>query len=79
MSNSKSHGVSGFEDEQAPVGFLLCLFAVTSIAVVDGRFTDFSEFGVFSVVCAISVLASILLVSLAAGGGRNTGDGLQTQ
>ena len=47
-------------------GFILCLLAVTSIAVIDGRFTDFSEFGVFSVVCAIAVLTSLLLVSLAA-------------
>ena len=54
-------------------GFILCLLAVTSIAVVDGRFTDFSEFGVFSVVCAISVLASVLLVSLAAGRGKEHG------
>ena len=54
-------------------GFILCLLAVTSIAVVDGSFTDFSEFGVFSVVCAISVLASVLLVSLAAGRGKEHG------
>ena len=55
------------------LGFILCLLAVTSIAVVDGRFTDFSEFGVFSVVCAIAVLASLLLVSLAAGRGKEHG------
>ena len=54
-------------------GFVLCLLAVTSIAVVDGRFADFSEFGVFSVVCAIAVLASVLLVSLAAGRGKEHG------
>tara|TARA_Y100001978_G_scaffold196522_1_gene206157 strand:- start:1410 stop:1745 length:336 start_codon:yes stop_codon:yes gene_type:complete len=54
-------------------GFILCLLGVTSIAVIDGRFTDLSEFGVFSVVCSISVLASILLISLAAGRGREHG------
>ena len=54
-------------------GFILCLLAVTSIAVVDGRFTDFSEFGVFSIVCATSALASILLVSLAVGRGKEHG------
>tara|TARA_B100000575_G_scaffold81296_1_gene63925 strand:+ start:3546 stop:3902 length:357 start_codon:yes stop_codon:yes gene_type:complete len=54
-------------------GFIVCLLGVTSIAVIDGRFTDFSEFGLFSVVCAISVLALILLVSLAAGRGREHG------
>ena len=54
-------------------GFILCLFAVISIAVVDGRFTDFSEFGVFSIVCATSALASILLVSLAVGRGKEHG------
>ena len=54
-------------------GFILCLLAVTSIAVVDGRFTDFSELGVFSVFCAISVLALIMLVSLAAGRGKEHG------
>ena len=54
-------------------GFILCLLAVTSIAVIDGRFTDFSEFGVFSVVCAIAVLTSLLLVSLAAGRGKEHG------
>ena len=54
-------------------GFILCLLGVISIAVIDGRFTDLSEFGVFSVVCSISVLASILLISLAAGRGREHG------
>ena len=54
-------------------GFILCLLGVTSIAVIDGRFTDFSEFGVFSVVCTIAMLASILLVSLAAGRGKEHG------
>ena len=54
-------------------GFILCLLGVTSIAVIDGRFTDLSEFGVFPVVCSILVLASILLVSLAAGRGREHG------
>ncbi len=54
-------------------GLILCLLVVISIAVIDGRLADFSEFGVFSVVCAISVLASILLVSLAAGKGREHG------
>ena len=54
-------------------GFILCLLGVTSIAVIDGRFTGFSEFGVFWAVCAILVLASILLVSLAAGRGREHG------
>ena len=54
-------------------GFILCLLTVTSIAVVDGRFTDFSEFGVYSVVFGISVLASILLVSLAAGRSKEHG------
>ena len=55
------------------LGFILCLLAVTSIAVIDGRFTDFSEFGVFSAVCVISVLASILLISLEAGRGKEHG------
>ena len=54
-------------------GFILCLLGVSSIAVIEGRFTDFSEFGVFSVVCAILVLASVLLVSLAAGRGKEHG------
>ena len=34
-------------------GLILCLLGVMSIAVIDGRFTDFSEFGVFSVVLSL--------------------------
>ena len=54
-------------------GIILCLLGVTSIAVIDGRITYFSEFGVFSVVSAITVLASILLASLVAGRGKEHG------
>ena len=54
-------------------GFILCLLTITSIAVLDGRFTDLSEFGVFSVVCVIFVLATFLLLSLSAGRGKEHG------
>ncbi len=58
------------------VGFILCLVTFVAFAILDGRATDLSEFGVFSIVFLIVILASVLLVTLIAGSKREHGSWL---